>query len=85
VSGEFDAAAVPTLTEVMTLAPDTEPGDITIDLTGVSFIDAAALGYLVGFANHLAARGAKLSVVSASPRLRRVFDIVQLGGLLQTT
>ena len=67
------------------MAPETEPADITVDLTGVCFIDAAGLGSLVGLANHLAARGAKLSVVGASPRLRRVFDIVQLGGLLQAS
>ena len=89
VRGELDAAATPMLAEVMAevmaVAPDTEPGDIMVDLTGVRFIDAAGLGALVGYANHLAARGAKLSVVGASPRLRRVFDIVQLGGLLQAS
>jgi len=34
----------------------------------VRFIDAAGLGCLVSFANRLAASGAKISVLGASPR-----------------
>jgi anti-anti-sigma factor len=72
------------LADALAMVPDNEPGDITIDLAGVSFIDAGALGCLAGFANKLEAHGARLSVVGASAWLRRAFDIVQLGGLLET-
>jgi anti-sigma B factor antagonist len=83
--GEFDAATAPLLADVVAILPETDPGDFTIDLAGVRFIDAGGLGCLVGFANQLAAGGAKLRVVGASARLRRVFDLAQLGGLLRAS
>ena len=85
VCGEIDFAAVPVLADAMYQLIDLEPGDSTIDLAGVSFIAAAGLGCLVGFANQLANSDAKITVVGASDRLRRVFDIVQLGGLLKSS
>jgi anti-sigma B factor antagonist len=85
VCGEIDFAAVSVLADAMHQLVVLDPGDSTIDLAGVSFIAAAGLGCLVGFANQLANSDAKISVVGASDRLRRVFDIVQLGGLLQSS
>jgi len=78
VCGEIDFAAVPVLADAMYQLIDLEPGDSTIDL-------AAGLGCLVGFANQLANSDAKITVVGASDRLRRVFDIVRLGGLLKSS
>ena len=52
--GEIDFAAVPVLADAMYQLIDLQPGDSTIDLAGVSFIDAAGLGCLVGFANQFA-------------------------------
>lgn len=85
VCGEIDFAAVPVLADAMHQLIDLDPGDSTIDLAGVSFIAAAGLGCLVGFANQLANSDAQITVVGASNRLRRVFDIVQLGGLLKSS
>ena len=85
VCGEIDVAGVPVLADAMHQLIDLDPGDSTIDLAGVSFIAAAGLGCLVGFANQLANSDAKITVVGASDRLRRVFDIVQLGGLLKSS
>jgi anti-anti-sigma factor len=69
VCGEIDFAAVPVLADAMYQLIDLEPGDSTIDLAGVSFIAAAGLGCLVGFANQLANSDAKITVVGASDRL----------------
>jgi len=85
VCGEIDFAAVPVLADAMHQLIDLDPGDSTIDLAGASFIAAAGLGCLVGFANQLANSDAKISVVGASDRLRRVFDIVQLAGFLKSS
>jgi anti-sigma B factor antagonist len=85
VCGQIDFAAVPLLADAMHQLIDLDPGDSTIDLAGVSFIAAAGLGCLVGFANQLANSDAKITVVGASDRLRRLFDIVQLGGLLKSS
>ena len=80
--GELDIASVPVLADVMTTLINSGTGDPTVDVAQLRFIDAAGLGCLVGFANQLTHSGSALHVVGASPRLRRVFDIVQLGGLL---
>jgi len=69
VCGEIDFAAVPVLADAMYQLIDLQPGDSTIDLAGVSFIAAAGLGCLVGFANQLANSDAKITVVGASDRL----------------
>ncbi|WAX57952.1 STAS domain-containing protein [Jatrophihabitans cynanchi] len=83
VSGELDLATVPRLNDVMSLLLHVNPGDSTIDVAGLSFIDAAGLSCLVAQSKLLAAVGAKISIVGAIPRLRRVFDIVSIGDLLQ--
>jgi anti-sigma B factor antagonist len=85
VCGEIDFAAVPVLADAMHQLVVLDPGDSTIDLAGVSFIAAAGLGCLVGFANQLANSDAKITVIGASDRLLRVFDIVELGGLLKSS
>ncbi len=83
VRGELDMATVPVLAQVMARLLDLNPGGDIIDLSGVTFIDAAGLGCLVGHAAQVAALGAKISVVGVSPRVRRVFDIVGLDELLE--
>ena len=83
IVGELDFTTVSVLAAVMSSLFDGDPGDCTIDIGGLSFIDAAGIGCVVGFANQHAACDSRMSVVSASPRVRRVFDLVQLAGMLQ--
>lgn len=85
VRGELDMATVPVLAQVMAMLLDLAPGDSTIDLSGVTFIDAAGLGCLVEHAAQLAAVGAKVRVVDVTPHVHRVFDLVGLGGLLEAS
>lgn len=85
VTGELDSAGAPVLAEVMKMLLAANPGDSIVDLTGVSMIGAAALGVLVDFGNQLAATGAKVSVAGATPRVRRVFDLVGLDALLEAS
>jgi anti-anti-sigma factor len=83
VRGELDLATVPGLNDAMALLLRVNPGDSTIDIAGLSFIDAAGLSCLLAHSQLLAAVGAKISIVGAIPRLRRIFDIVSIGDLLQ--
>lgn len=85
VTGELDMATVPLLAQVMAMLLDFDRGDSTVDLSGVTFIDASGLGCLVDYAAQLAAAGAKFSVVDATPRVHRVFDMVGLGDLLEAS
>lgn len=81
--GELDYAAARVLADLMDTVIVLDPGDSTIDLAGVDFLDAGGVGVLVGFANQLADLGARLTLTGARPRLRRVFDLVGLIGMLE--
>jgi anti-sigma B factor antagonist len=83
VRGELDLATVPVLVRTMATLRELDPGDSTIDLSGLTFIDAAGVGCLVDHAAQVTALGAKISMVGATSRVRRVFDIVGLVELLQ--
>lgn len=83
VRGELDLATVPGLNDAMALLLHVNPGDSTLDIAGLSFIDAAGLSCLVVHSQLLAAAGARFTIVGAIPRFRRIFDIVSIGDLLQ--
>jgi anti-sigma B factor antagonist len=51
---------------------------VTVDLTDVTFLDAAGLGAIVGLRNELIAAGGSLQITGASSRMTRIFA---LGGL----
>lgn len=50
--------------------------DLVLDLSGVSAIDAAGVGRLLHTRERLGARGARLTITRASPRVRRVLDLL---------
>ena len=83
--GELDMVGVPVLTDVLGMLVERDPGDSILDMAGLSFIDASGLGCLVELTSRLAARGAKLTLVGVTPKLRRIFDLADLGGLLEQT
>jgi anti-anti-sigma factor len=78
LAGELDFAAVPLLFDG--LARFGKPGDIIIDLSELTFIDAAGLGAAVHVRNTQLANGFDLHIVRANPLITRVF---RLGGLSQ--
>ena len=78
LAGEFDLVAVPALIEA--LANLGKPGDISLDLTELTFIDAAGLGAAVTARNSQLANGYDLQILRANPSVTRVF---KLGGLAQ--
>ena len=80
--GELDFFAAPALHDAVTDLVRHNPGDSAIDLAGITFIDAGGIGCVVACRNALATIGATLIVVGASPRVRKVFDIVGLDALL---
>lgn len=81
--GELDVAGAPALTDASALLVTCDPGDSTLEVSGLSFVDAAGLGRIVVLANALASRGAKFAVLGAIPQVRRVFDITMFDWLLE--
>jgi anti-anti-sigma factor len=80
MAGEFDARAWALVSSVADSVPVT--GAVTVDAQAVTFIDAGTLGRLVSMKNRARAAGTDLTVVSPSPRIRRVFVLTGLHDLL---
>lgn len=76
LSGELDIFRKEMLRESLAAA---EQADVAvIDMTGVTFLDSAALGVLIGFKKRLAERKGTVRVVLISLQLRRLFEITGL-------
>ena len=73
VSGELDLATVPLLTAALA---DVGDGDVELDCSGLSFIDATGLRALQIAHEACARRGCKLVLVNPSPPLTRVVRMV---------
>jgi anti-anti-sigma factor len=57
--------------------------DVVVDLSAVDFVDAHTLGLLLATSQRLADGGCPLSIVGASPWVRRVFELTGLDKLLE--
>ena len=72
LSGELDLAGAPELTDK--LAAAREAGyRLTVDLSGLDFIDSSGLGVLVRFNNAAVAEGYEYSVIAGPPQVHRAF------------
>jgi anti-anti-sigma factor len=79
VSGEIDLSSVPGLRNSLVRAIDENRGrTVTVDLDGVSALDDAGLGVLLGAAGRAREGGGDVVLVSTSERLRARFDVTGL-------
>jgi anti-sigma B factor antagonist len=79
-SGEFDVAAVPDVHRTIREAASTlrSRGRVLIDLSDVTFLDAAMLGALVTERARLSETGSELVLVGVTPWAMRIIDICAL-------
>jgi anti-anti-sigma factor len=83
VAGEIDLATAPQLRAALTAAP----GDLTVDLAGVTFMDSSGLGALVAALKHTVGSGHRFSVRNETPLVERtmkltgVYDFFHPNGL----
>jgi anti-anti-sigma factor len=82
VVGEFDVATAACLATAITGFQRAGPGDITIDLDEVTFIDAAGIGAIATARTAQTARGDRLDVTGATVGVRRIFGLVDQTELL---
>ena len=78
-AGELDFDTAPAAFDPHMVA---DAGSVVVDLSGVTFVDAYALGKLVELRDSLAERGGSLVVVGASARVARTFSLAKLDSLL---
>ena len=75
LTGELDMAYTDALSDAVGPLLD-EPGDVTIDLAGLSFIDSSGLLGLLRVADRV--RDGNLVLRAPSDPVRRVLDLVEL-------
>jgi anti-sigma B factor antagonist len=78
-TGEIDATTAPGLRTSVYEAVDANPGAIvTVDLSGVEFLDSTGLGVLVGALKHARTGGGDIALTGAQPHVWKVFQITGL-------
>jgi anti-anti-sigma factor len=82
IVGELDIATAPSLTTAVCALQRRSPGNITISLHDVTFIDASGLGAIATAAATQSARGEELTIVSVTDPARRAFALGRLTNLL---
>lgn len=82
VRGEQDLATRAHLLDTIAEAARVDDGDIVVDLSGVTFMDASTVGAFVAARNRARASSRSLSVRDPSPRARRVLDLCGLARLI---
>jgi anti-anti-sigma factor len=80
LQGEFDIATLPELQRDLGDAM-AAPGDVVVDLAGLTFIDASSLHALSEAADRLRGTGRRLRLDHPSPYLCRLLRILDLGHL----
>ena len=75
-AGELDLATAPVRRRAISDARG--PVDVAVDLSGVTFVDAAGLSALLEGAKAVRSRGGELCLTSPSPMLRRMLRLLDL-------
>jgi anti-anti-sigma factor len=83
VSGELDVATAPLMIDAAACVCGSLPGDVTVDLRAATFIDAGALGALVGLRAQLLAEQSHLTVLG-NAAVARVALLCGLSELVAT-
>jgi anti-sigma B factor antagonist len=86
LSGEFDMSATFTVEPALERAL-AEPGvrALTVDLSGLSFIDSTWIGILLRLESEAKARGTKLTIVPGPADVQRVFEVAGVADALPFT
>ena len=76
--GSIDLVSRQSLIDAGTTILD-EGGSLTLDLSGVDFMDSLGIGALVALSKASEAHGRPFVIAETSPRVRRVLEVTGLG------
>jgi anti-sigma B factor antagonist len=82
-AGEIDSSSAPVLRQHLETVLDTEVTEITVDLSGVTFLDSAGLCVLAAAYRRAAEQDTHLRVLASSRAVIRPLQITGLFDLLQ--
>ena len=78
VRGELDMSTAPELSAALIRAGEGGSGEITLDMSGVTFLDSSAIGALIAAGQELNAGGRTLRIGPRSAIVSRVLEITGL-------
>jgi anti-anti-sigma factor len=81
--GELDVSSCGVLRARLGSLIDRGVRDLMVDLSGISFIDSAELGVLIGALKRLQSEDGRLSLTSPSRGVRKVLEITGLNTILE--
>jgi anti-anti-sigma factor len=85
ISGEIDIASGPHLRDQLLAAIRQHGARLSLDLTGVTFIDCAGISALLAARRRARLEGGSLRILRASPRVRRLLTLTRLDSVLMPT
>ncbi|MFE7063754.1 STAS domain-containing protein [Sutcliffiella sp. NPDC057660] len=83
LEGEIDAYTAPKVKEKVAPMLEGFSGEIVFDLTNVIYMDSTGLGMFVGFFKTVKANNGIFRLIGLSDRLKRLFDITGLAGIME--
>ncbi len=81
IAGDLDHHSAPGLRPRLDDALTDDVRTIHLDLTGVTFIDSAALQVFVSVYDEMRGRGGTLAITDASPLVARILEVTGFGNL----
>jgi anti-sigma B factor antagonist len=82
LDGEIDVVTSPAIRRFLTAAISGGNVQLTVDMSGVTFIDAGGIDVLVAAANRARRAGGGLSLLAPSRQVRQLLDILHLNAIL---
>lgn len=82
LDGEIDISNCPAIRRFLMAAINGGNVQLAVDMSGVTFIDAAGIGVLVAAANRARSAGGGLSLLAPSRQVQRLLDILHLDAIL---
>ena len=82
LDGEIDISTAPAIRRFLLAAISDGNAHLAVDMSGITFIDAAGIGVLVAAANRAREAGGGLSLLAPSRQVRRLLDILHLDAIL---
>ncbi|NLP51475.1 STAS domain-containing protein [Bacillus sp. RO1] len=83
LEGEIDAYTAPKVKEKVAPLLEGFAGELVFDLSNVNYMDSTGLGMFVGFFKTVKANDGVFRLVGLSDRLKRLFDITGLAGIME--
>lgn len=76
ITGEIDISNADRLRDAIDMALEQPTELVSLDFSGVSYIDSTGIGVLVGAAHHADEHGKRFEVVNAQPNVQRVAQLL---------